>query len=149
VSWEPTLTEKLIEVDRSLDAAGIGHAFGGAIALAYCSEPRATKDIDVNLAVGPAEAARVLDALEEIARTGDEQALADRDGQLRVWWGHVPIDLFFGFHDFHRQLVANARRVPFADTTIPVIGPRTGSTSKRSPATAAPTSTTPAAGSPS
>jgi hypothetical protein len=29
--------------------------------------------------------------------------------------------MFFGFHLFHRQLAANARLVPFADTQIPVI----------------------------
>lgn len=51
MSLEPSLVAKVIEVDRSLRAAGIGHAFGGAIALAYCAQPRATKDIDINAVV--------------------------------------------------------------------------------------------------
>lgn len=121
MSWEPTLTAKLIAIDRALDGAGIGHAFGGAIALAYCSEPRATKDIDINIAVDPSESGRVLDALVGVERTGAEERVAERDGQLRVWWDGTAIDLFFGFHDFHHQLAGNARRVPFADTEIPVI----------------------------
>lgn len=104
MSWEPTLTAKLIAIDRALGEAAIGHAFGGAIALAYCGEPRATKDIDINIALEPSETARVLDALPGVERTGDEERLAERDGQLRVWWDGTAIDLFFGFHDFHHQL---------------------------------------------
>lgn len=56
-----------------------------------------------------------------IELAGKEREVAERDGQLRVWWGDTAIDLFLGFHEFHHQLAANARRVPFADTSIPVI----------------------------
>ena len=116
------LSAQVIEVDRALDAAGIGHAFGGALALAYCAEPRATDDIDINISLEPAETDRVLAALPSgIELSGKEREVAERDGQLRVWWGDTAIDLFFGFHEFHHQLAANARRVPFADTSIPVI----------------------------
>src|SRR5262249_41808856 len=42
------LAERLIAIHDSLDAAGVPHAFGGAIALAYCTEePRGTRDLDV------------------------------------------------------------------------------------------------------
>lgn len=117
-----SLVDKIIELDRALEAAAVTHAFGGAIALAYCSRPRATKDIDLNVAVGPAELSRVLDALPAgVDRTGADAQLVERDGQMRVWWDAVPVDVFFGFHPFHDQLAANARRVAFADTDIPVI----------------------------
>ena len=62
MSFEPTLVAKVIEVDRSLDAAGIAHAFGGAIALAYCAKPRGTKDIDINVAVEPSHLDTVIAA---------------------------------------------------------------------------------------
>lgn len=67
MSLEPTLVAKVIEVDRALRVAGIGHAFGGAIALAYCAQPRATKDIDINVAVEPSQFDELLDALPTIA----------------------------------------------------------------------------------
>jgi hypothetical protein len=42
----------MIEVDRSLTAADVRHAFGGALALAYHTlEPRATAAVDVNVIV--------------------------------------------------------------------------------------------------
>jgi len=63
--------------------------------------------------VEPSETDRVLDALPAgIERQGDERAVAERGGQLRVWCGDTAIDLFFGFHEFRRQLAVNARLVP-------------------------------------
>ena len=43
---------ELVEaVHEGLDSAGVGHGFGGAIALAYyVGEPRATRDMDINIA---------------------------------------------------------------------------------------------------
>ena len=119
---ELSLVGKVIALHRAFDDAGVAHAFGGAIALAYYAEPRATKDIDVNVAVEPFETDRLLAALPAgVERIGDERENAERDGQLRLWWGATPLDLFLGFHEFHRQLAENARLVPFADTSIPVI----------------------------
>lgn len=46
---EPGLADKLVAVHRSLDRAAVPHAFGGALALAYCTaEPRATMDLDAD-----------------------------------------------------------------------------------------------------
>ena len=59
-----TLGERLVTLHQALDAAGVPHAFGGAIALAYCTEdPRGTNDIDCNVCVpasdpGPSGARR-------------------------------------------------------------------------------------------
>jgi hypothetical protein len=44
-----TLVEKVLALSEALTAAGVAHAFGGAIALAYWTEdPRGTRDVDVN-----------------------------------------------------------------------------------------------------
>jgi len=46
------LAQQLLTIHAALMAAGIPHAFGGAIALAYCTgEPRATIDLDINVFV--------------------------------------------------------------------------------------------------
>ncbi|MGQ0465928.1 MAG: hypothetical protein ACT4QG_11470, partial [Sporichthyaceae bacterium] len=47
---EPGLLDKVVSIHEALDDAGIAHAFGGALALAFHVEhPRATADIDVNI----------------------------------------------------------------------------------------------------
>ena len=49
-----TLIEKVLAIHRALSAVGTPHAFGGALALAWCTQrARGTVDIDVNLFVEP------------------------------------------------------------------------------------------------
>ena len=106
-----------------MDGGGVDHAFGGAIALAYCTEePRGTRDLDVNVFVPPAAAALVLGALpDEVVRTDEDRRRIERDGQVRLWWDDTPVDLFFDVHDFHRQVGAGIRLVSFLDRQIPVL----------------------------
>lgn len=117
------LARRLLAVHHALDAARIDHAFGGAIALAYCTEePRGTRDLDVNVFVGTDGAARVLTALPDGTRfTPADVAAVERDGQVRVWWDDTPLDFFFDVHDFHRDVAARIRTVPFEEERIPVL----------------------------
>jgi hypothetical protein len=98
---------------------------GGAIALAYWTrDPRGTSDIDVNVFV-PAEAPeRALAALPEAVRQprGTLETIT-RDGQIRLWWDDIPIDLFFDYADVHEEAARHSRRVAFEGTRIPVLGP--------------------------
>ena len=56
-----TLVDKIVTLHRSLEAAGVPHAFGGALALAWCTQrARGTVDIDVNIFLAPTEAGRAL-----------------------------------------------------------------------------------------
>lgn len=118
------LAERLLTVDGALDTAGIPHAFGGAIALAYCTEePRATRDLDVNVFVGVDRADAVLAALPDPIDAGpEERAALLADGQVRLWWDDMPVDLFFDVHDFHRHAATAVRIVPFAGALVPVLG---------------------------
>ncbi len=122
---EPALDQKVVEIEAALRAAEIPHAFGGALALAYYAEPRATIDIDVNVFVPTSAADRVADALVPLGARADEAAceLARRDGQVRVFWGTTPIDLFFSYEKFHDDAAKRVRTVPFGDTTITVLAP--------------------------
>ncbi|MBS1869237.1 MAG: hypothetical protein JSS99_06200 [Actinobacteria bacterium] len=120
-----TLPERLVALHRALARRRIPHAFGGAIALAYWTlDPRATSDIDVNVFLPVAEAAKALCALpSEVAQPeGTAEAIA-RDGQVRLWWGETPIDLFFDTVPLHDDAARHRRRVAFARTEIPVLGP--------------------------
>lgn len=121
---EPTLPGKVIALSEALDAAKIPYAFGGAIALAYYANPRATIDIDLNVFLPPEsfdEVAEVIAALG--VNTKVNRKSLERDGQCRAMWGRTPIDLFMANLDFHEQMARDARRQPFGDTKIRVLAP--------------------------
>src|SRR5207344_387269 len=119
-----SLPERILALERALVA--IPHAFGGALALAYYAEPRATIDIDLNVFVHadhfPDVAAPLLD-LGVAADDPQAAAAAARDGQARVMWDQTPIDLFFAYDPFHDAAAAARRTVPFADASIPILSP--------------------------
>jgi hypothetical protein len=117
------LGERLLAVHDALDAAGYLHAFGGAIALAYCTgEPRGTRDLDVNVFTDPASAREVLRALPEGVEVHRKHIeAAEVDGQVRVWWGDTPVDLFLDLNDFHAEVAARRVIVPFEGREIPVL----------------------------
>jgi hypothetical protein len=118
------LTTKIVRLHRALSAAELPHAFGGAFALAFCTEePRATKDIDVNLFVGVDRIAAVTAAFPRgvVVTDADEVRLV-RDGQSRLWWGDTPVDVFLSNHPFHDRAAANRRTVAFAGVdALPVL----------------------------
>jgi hypothetical protein len=122
---EPSLPDKVIAVHEQLRTAKIPHAVGGALALAYYAEPRATIDIDLNVFVPSERWQAVIDALAPLGvDAGDLDPIAlRRDGQCRVWWGDNPVDLFFAYDAIHDEMREEARRVPFAGTTLPILAP--------------------------
>jgi hypothetical protein len=120
-----TLPERIVALHRALAGAGIEHAVGGAIALAYWTlDPRATSDIDLNVFVPSAEADHVLEALPDgVSRPEGTVQAIERDGQVRIWWDRTPLDLFFAYAPIHAEAARHTRIVPFARTEIPVLGP--------------------------
>lgn len=120
-----TLPEKLLALHRALAGAGLDHAFGGAISLAYWTRnPRGTSDIDVNVFMPADKAERALAALPEaIEQPPDTADRIARDGQIRLWWDETPVDLFFDYEPIHADAAANRRVVEFEGTDIPVLGP--------------------------
>jgi hypothetical protein len=121
----PALVDKILALSESLGAAGIPHAFGGALALAYATEePRGTRDVDVNLFVSPADAERAFRGLPDGVRwSAADVATVLRDEQVRLWWDDTPVDLFFAAHDFHRAADGRARTVDFLGRPIRVLAP--------------------------
>lgn len=117
------LAERLLAVHDALETAGLAHAFGGAIALAYCTEePRGTRDLDVNVFVDPARASEALSALPDAVTVADtDVAKAETEGQVRVWWEDTPIGVFLDVHRFHAEVADEVRHVPFEGRTIPVL----------------------------
>ncbi|HEX3735198.1 MAG TPA: hypothetical protein VHU86_08585 [Solirubrobacterales bacterium] len=117
------LVDKLFAIHDALEARSLPHAFGGAIALAYCvEEPRGTRDLDVNIFCDAAAAAKVLDALPEGVRvTAEDVRRVERDGQARLDWDGVPIDVFLNNLPLHEAVSAAVVWVPLEGRKAPVI----------------------------
>lgn len=122
---EPSLPEKVIAIHEALDYLRTPHALGGALALAYYADPRATIDIDINVFLPADRSQHVIAELGELGVDSgslDKQAL-ERNGQCRLWWGSNAVDLFFAYDPFHEEMRKQSRRVPFAGTMIPILAP--------------------------
>jgi hypothetical protein len=121
---EPSLPEKIVAIHEQLDRAKTPHAFGGALALAYYAEPRATIDIDVNVFLAPSDYPAVARTLASVGvENGVDPEIVRRDGQCRLHWKDTPIDLFFAYDELHDAMRRMTRREPFGETKIPVLAP--------------------------
>ncbi len=125
IASAPALGDKISALAYALRSAEIpfAFAFGGALALAYYAEPRATVDVDVNVFVPPDAIDLVADVLATlgIQASEEERRHARRDGQVRLFWGTTPIDLFFAYDAFHFHAAGRIRSVPFGNEMIPVL----------------------------
>jgi hypothetical protein len=119
------LVPKIVSLHEMLESSGVPHQFGGAIALAWYRNPRATTDIDVNLTVPPAAADPVLGMLLQLGVTAsaDDRAIIASDGQVRLNWDGSYLDLFFATLDLHQDMARLARVVPFGPVEIPILAP--------------------------
>lgn len=120
-----SLPEKIVAIHKRLKQAHISHAFGGALALAYYAEPRATIDIDLNLFVTTDRYGDARNALDPLGVSGDvDPERLHEDGQCRLWWEDTPLDLFFAYDQIHEAMRGSLRRVPFAsESKLPVLAP--------------------------
>jgi hypothetical protein len=119
------LVPKIISLHELLDSAGVPHQFGGALALAWYRNPRATTDIDVNLTLPPEAAAPILELLTRLGVTvgPEDRAVIAVDGQARLNWDGTYLDVFFATTDLHLEMAECARTVRFGPVDIPILAP--------------------------
>ena len=117
------IVDKIVTISQTLRGHSVPHAFGGALALAWCTEQaRGTIDIDVNVFVEPAAADAVLASLPaEIISTADQRAELGREGQVRLWWGTTPVDIFLNTTEFHAQAAVRANHQEFNGEDVPFL----------------------------
>ncbi len=120
------LVARVIALHQALAAARLPHAFGGALALAWCTrQARGTIDIDLNVFVAVDAIAQVLAALPtDIPVDANAQARLAADGQVRLWWDQVPIDLFLNSTPLHAGMAGRAVVEQFAGHQIPFLSCR-------------------------
>jgi hypothetical protein len=120
------LPTKIVAVHGLLAAADLPHAFGGALALAWCTQrARGTIDIDVNVFVPADRTDDVLDALASVvAPTAEQRAQLTADGQTRLWWDATPVDVFLDTTPFHVAVGERVRWELFGDVELPFLACR-------------------------
>jgi hypothetical protein len=119
------LAARIVAVHELLDSLTVTHQFGGAVALAWYRNPRATTDIDLNVTVSPEDADPVLGALTHLGVTisRSDRAAIRRDGQARLDWDGSYLDLFFATLDLHKEMAERSRQVSFGPVRIPILCP--------------------------
>jgi hypothetical protein len=117
------LPEKIVRIHQSLAAHDVPHAFGGALALAWCTErARGTIDIDINIFVESEAARSVIGFLPvEITYSEPDMEIMLRDGQIRLWWEHTPLDIFLNTTRLHEQMARRCRWESFAGESVPFL----------------------------
>jgi predicted nucleotidyltransferase len=121
---DPETSAKLVALTTALEKAGVPYAVGGAVVLIYCSEPRGTVDLDINIFL---DSDTPDAALQAIGRAGVEfdyakaSAQVRRDAQVRLPYLGTPVDLFFVNTEFHAESGRRARRVEFEGVEISLL----------------------------
>ena len=118
-----SLVEKVVAIHEALTDAKLPHAFGGALALAWCvGTPRATLDVDVNVFIADADADRLIGGLPRgVGLAPDDIAALIRDGQARLWWQETPVDVFLNSTPLHEPAARRARWEVFGRTRMPFL----------------------------
>lgn len=118
-----SLPQKIVAVHEALHAAQLPHAFGGALALAWCTgRARGTIDIDINIFVAVEQCDTVFAALpEQLVYHEEDRELLQREGQVRLWWDHTPVDIFLNTTDFHRGAAERVRWETFMAMPVPFL----------------------------
>ncbi len=119
-----TVIDTVLEVHRTLLAADLDHAFGGAIALAFVVDPRGTADVDVNVFVTPDDLDDALAPLLDIGFTrpaGEWKPIAGL--RLSRSGDPVPVDVFPSIDDRYAEVHARIQWYPFGpgEEDIPVL----------------------------
>lgn len=108
-----------------LESHGYDYAFGGGIALAYWSTPRATVDIDVTIAVEPLGVPDLIARLQQGGCEVDVSSAvpAAQRGDFGARKDGVRVDVFLPHLPFMDDALARRQRVPMAGRDVWVFGP--------------------------
>jgi hypothetical protein len=115
------LVELVLATHDALNRNGRAHAFGGALALAYYAEPRATLDVDVNVFV---PVTQLDDVVAELASVGlaperpSGEWLPVSGIRLLQAHGAAPVDLFPSLSEAYVGIAGRTRTMPFGQDGI-------------------------------
>ena len=118
------LVEKLVVLHHALRRADIPHAYGGALALGWCtSQARGTIDIDLNILCDATQLDTIIPALPlEIVVTDGNRMELTTAGQTRCRWDGVPVDIFLNTTPFHDDLFDRVQWHELDGVRLPFLG---------------------------
>ncbi len=109
-----------------LEESSIDYAFGGAIAYSAWAEPRATRDVDLNVWLDSGDLPRLFSLFDSSdIRTDREKALRDaaERGMFEARYGEIRIDVFLPSVAFYQSVRERRRRVSFDSRQTWVLSP--------------------------
>ena len=121
------LADTILAVHDLLTSVGgrQGHAFGGALALAYYAAPRATEDIDVNVFTPLSGARSVVDQFSSIGYQAEkpESEWIPPGAGVRLAGQNAPynLDLFFSLDPAYDVIRERVRLFPFGGRELPFL----------------------------
>lgn len=110
-------------VSGLLSELGVDCAIGGAIALGFWTEPRATLDVDVTLFLPPTDLDRVGDTLNEIDCQfdwADTIRSLQQHGYAEVKHSGFRLDVFLPLLEFHHAAHQRCRSVPIHGQSVAI-----------------------------
>lgn len=116
-----SIIDAVFEVHAVLARATPAHAFGGALALAYYAEPRATVDIDVNVFAPEADEAHVMGELATLGYAPETDPSRDppiAGRRLRRASDPFPLDLFLPLGPGYEEIRSRVRHWPFGPDRV-------------------------------
>lgn len=122
------LVEAIQAIATSMEASGLTYAFGGALALSAWAEPRATRDIDLNVWVDPADITEAVSALEQAGVAFDHATAAKEARERGMFVGFLDeyrVDVFVPSIPFYAEARRRILDIPFLGIDMPVLSPET------------------------
>lgn len=119
-----SLVRFVLAVHEHLDASRVPHAFGGALALAYYGQPRATIDVDLNVFVDLEDEREVTGILRSAGLEPEDAApSAPIGGRRYVQAGGPTLDVFLDLDPTYRAIRDRVVRHPFGSerTELPFL----------------------------
>jgi hypothetical protein len=110
----------------ALEAAGIPHAIGGALAMGVHGYPRGTLDVDLNLFVEPAELPNALKVLHSAGVEIDDAAAQARAGREGMFVGRLDgfrVDVFVPSIPFSHEAARTRVRIAKGDEAFWFLAP--------------------------
>lgn len=110
------LVEVAVATHRLLNEHNLPHGFGGALALNYYADPRATADVDVNVFVPWQQGIGQLSVFEQMGfgpKDDVNTALPIAGVRLVHERSRIALDVFFSLDDHYQEVARRLRWFPF------------------------------------
>lgn len=111
----PTAAALARRLADALEAGGVPHGIGGALALGVWGFPRATNDVDLDVFVGPDALRPILELLQHAGCIVEIDAALDsarQRGDLKVLLEGMRIDVFVSSMPFYDSVRSRVRPAP-------------------------------------